>query len=47
MDVTLDVTADVPHVFQTFTGVIDEADEAIDRAVFFLTQRLAPSRSSV
>jgi acetyl esterase/lipase len=43
VDVTLDVTADVPHVFQTFTGVIDEADEAIDRAVFFLTQRATPT----
>ena len=40
VDVVLDVTAGVPHVFQTYTGVLDEAEEAIDRAVLFLTQRL-------
>jgi len=41
VDVILDVTADVPHVFQTYTGVLDEADEAIDRAVLFLRQHIA------
>jgi epsilon-lactone hydrolase len=41
VDVILDITDDVPHVFQTYTGIIDEADEAIDRAVLFLTQRIA------
>lgn len=40
VDVILDVTADVPHVFQSFAGVLDEADEALDRAAFFLTQHL-------
>jgi len=40
VDVILDVTADVPHVFQTYTGVLDEADEALDRAVLFLTQHV-------
>ena len=40
VDVILDVTADVPHVFQSFAGVLDEADEALDRAAFFLVQRL-------
>lgn len=40
VDVILDVTAGVPHVFQTFTGVLDEADEALDRAALFLTQRV-------
>jgi len=40
VDVILDVTADVPHVFQSFAGVLDEADEALDRAVLVLTQRL-------
>nr|BFD80798.1 alpha/beta hydrolase [Streptomyces sp. Xyl84] len=39
-DVILDVTADVPHVFQAFAGVLDEADEALDRAALFLTQRV-------
>lgn len=42
VDVTLDVTADVPHVFQAFAGALDEADEALDRAALFLTQRLIP-----
>jgi acetyl esterase/lipase len=40
VDVILDVTADVPHVFQTFAGVLDEADEALDRAALFLRQRI-------
>ncbi|PRY12620.1 alpha/beta hydrolase [Kineococcus rhizosphaerae] len=39
-DVVLDVTAGVPHVFQSYAGVLDEADEALDRAALFLTQRL-------
>jgi epsilon-lactone hydrolase len=40
VDVVLDVTAKVPHVFQSFTGVLDEADEALDRAALFLRQRV-------
>jgi acetyl esterase/lipase len=40
VDVILDITADVPHVFQSFAGVLDEADEALDRAALFLTQRI-------
>jgi len=40
VDVILDITADVPHVFQTYAGVLDEADEALDRAALFLTQRV-------
>ena len=32
VDVILDVTADVPHVFQSFAGWLDEADAALDRA---------------
>ncbi|PSR66610.1 alpha/beta hydrolase [Nocardia sp. MDA0666] len=40
VDVILDVTADVPHVFQSFTGILDEADEALDRAAHFLVQRI-------
>ncbi|MFE9327316.1 alpha/beta hydrolase [Nocardia sp. NPDC052278] len=40
VDVILDITADVPHVFQSFTGVLDEADEALDRAALFLGQRI-------
>jgi monoterpene epsilon-lactone hydrolase len=41
VDVILDVTADVPHVFQAFTGLLDEADRALDRAAMFLTQQLS------
>lgn len=40
VDVILDITADVPHVFQTFAGVLDEADQALDRAALFITQHL-------
>ena len=32
VDVILDVTAGVPHVFQSFAGFLDEADQALDRA---------------
>ncbi|MFF4815119.1 alpha/beta hydrolase [Kitasatospora sp. NPDC001309] len=45
VDVILDVTADVPHVFQAFAGVLDEADEALDRAALFLRQRLRAGRA--
>ncbi|MEU6556961.1 alpha/beta hydrolase [Streptomyces sp. NPDC046915] len=40
VDVVLDITADVPHVFQSFAGVLDEADDALDRAALFLTQHV-------
>ncbi|MFF8596323.1 alpha/beta hydrolase [Streptomyces sp. NPDC015220] len=40
VDVILDITADVPHVFQSFAGVLDEADEALDRAAPFLSRRI-------
>ena len=42
-DVILDITAGVSHVFQTFAGVLDEADQALDRAALFLRQHLAPT----
>jgi epsilon-lactone hydrolase len=32
VDVSLDITAGVPHVFQTFAGMLDEATAALDRA---------------
>ena len=41
VDVILDVTADVPHVFQSFAGVLDEADQALDRAALFLAQHIS------
>lgn len=40
VDVILDVTANVPHVFQSLTGQLDEADRALDRAALFLTQHV-------
>ncbi|MEU7611486.1 alpha/beta hydrolase [Micromonospora sp. NPDC049204] len=40
VDVILDITAGVPHVFQSFIGQLDEADHALDRAAMFITQRL-------
>jgi len=40
VDVVLDITAGVPHVFQSFAGVLDEADQALDRAALFLAQHL-------
>jgi monoterpene epsilon-lactone hydrolase len=40
VDVILDVVAGVPHVFQMFAGSLDEADQALERAALFLTQRL-------
>ncbi|MDH6139434.1 MULTISPECIES: alpha/beta hydrolase [Kitasatospora] len=46
VDVILDVTADVPHVFQAFAGVLDEADEALDRAALFLRQRIRTGDSA-
>ncbi|HEX3750904.1 MAG TPA: hypothetical protein VHW06_10135 [Streptosporangiaceae bacterium] len=41
VDVILDVTADVPHVFQTFARTLDEAGQALDRAALFLQQHIA------
>ncbi len=40
VDVILDVTAGVPHVFQSFAGQLEEADQALDRAALFLAQHL-------
>ncbi|GAA2850108.1 alpha/beta hydrolase [Actinoplanes cyaneus] len=40
VDVILDVTAGVPHVFQAWAGTLTEAVDALDRAALFLTQRL-------
>jgi acetyl esterase/lipase len=38
--VTLDVTPGVPHVFQGFAGLLDEAGSALDRASSFLEAHL-------
>ncbi|OPX05580.1 alpha/beta hydrolase [Mycobacterium sp. AT1] len=49
VDVILDITADVPHVFQSHAGSLDEADRALDRAAAFMIQHLAgwPAASSL
>lgn len=39
--VTLDVTPGVPHVFQAYAGLLDEAGAALDRASDFLKTHLA------
>ena len=42
--VTLDVAPGVPHVFQSFLGMLDDAEEALDRAGRFLRARLPVAR---
>jgi acetyl esterase/lipase len=41
VEVTLDLTPGVPHVFQTFYRVLDEAAAALDRAGQLLSAHLA------
>src|SRR2546421_2043621 len=41
--VTLDVTPGVPHVFQGFAGLLDEAGAALDRASDFVKAQLGSS----
>ena len=43
--VTLDVTPGVPHVFQAYAGLLDEAGEALDRGSEFLNAQLAHQSS--
>jgi acetyl esterase/lipase len=43
--VTLEVTPGVPHVFQGFAALLDEADAALDRASAFLRTQFALTRS--
>ncbi len=40
VEVTLDITPGVPHVFQTFSPILDEAAAALDRAGQFLSVHL-------
>jgi acetyl esterase/lipase len=40
VDVTLDITAGVPHVFQAYSPMLDEAAEALDRAGALLSEHL-------
>jgi epsilon-lactone hydrolase len=41
VQVTLDITPGVPHVFQTFYPILDEGAAALDRAGQFLSAHLA------
>ncbi|GAB2684813.1 alpha/beta hydrolase [Kribbella swartbergensis] len=41
VDVSLDVVAGAPHVYPLMVGVMDEADEALDRAARFLVGAVA------
>jgi acetyl esterase/lipase len=41
VEVMLDITPGVPHVFQTFSPILDEGAAALDRAGQFLTVHLA------
>jgi acetyl esterase/lipase len=43
VSVVLEVTPGVPHVFQGFVGLLDEAGVALDRAAAFLKTRFANS----
>ncbi|BEP12113.1 alpha/beta hydrolase [Acidothermaceae bacterium B102] len=44
VDVTLDVTSGVPHVFQAFAGVLDEGAAALDRAGAFVRAHLSTAQ---
>ncbi len=41
VEVTLDITPGVPHVFQAYSPILDEAGAALDRGGQFLSARLA------
>ena len=43
VDVTLDITPDVPHVFQAYHAILDEAAAALDRAGRLLSAHLEPA----
>jgi acetyl esterase/lipase len=45
VDVSLDVVAGAPHVYQYFAGLLPEADEALDHAATFIKTRLAATRT--
>jgi epsilon-lactone hydrolase len=45
--VTLEVTPGVPHVFQAYAGLLDEAGAALDRASDFLRAQLAHAPGQV
>ena len=41
VEVTLDITPGVPHVFQAYHPILDEATSALDRAGLLLSAQLA------
>ena len=41
VEVTLDITPRVPHVFQAYSAILDEGAAALDRAGQFLSAQLA------
>ncbi len=45
VEVTLDITPGVPHVFQAYHAILDEAAAALDRAGRFLSAQLVVSES--
>jgi acetyl esterase/lipase len=45
VEVTLDITPRVPHVFQVYYGILDEAAAALDRAGQLLSTHLAAAES--
>jgi acetyl esterase/lipase len=44
VEVTLDITPGVPHVFQAYHPILDEATAALDRAGQFLSTQLAAAK---
>ena len=44
VEITLDITPGVPHVFQTFSPILDEAAAALDRAGHFLSAHLTAAQ---
>jgi epsilon-lactone hydrolase len=47
VEVTLDITPGVPHVFQAYHPILDEAGAALDRAGLLLSAHLASARERV
>jgi hypothetical protein len=44
VEVTLDITPKVPHVFQAYHPILEEAVEALDRAGQFLSAHLTGAK---
>jgi len=44
VEVTLDITPSVPHVFQAYHAMLDEAANALDRAGQLLSTHLASAK---